>query len=64
MPDGSKLPASEKARVKRAPAARAKAPRARKSPYGGLRGTVLYCADLTKPTHGAWAALKKPRRSA
>ena len=64
MPDGSKPHTDEKARAARGVPARAKAPRARKSPYGGLRGTVLYCADLTKPTRGEWAALKKPRRSA
>lgn len=30
-------------------------------PYGGLRGTVLYCADLTEPTIGEWKAFKRRR---
>ncbi len=37
------------------------APKSAASPYGGLRGTVLFCADLTQPTAGEWKTLKRGR---
>jgi hypothetical protein len=62
MPDGSKpdTPRKSPAKSKRttAPAKRTKP---FVSPYGGLRGTVLYCADLTETTAREWTAIKRRR---
>ena len=63
MPDGSKPDATRKAPAKaKLPAIRrvsAKRAKPFVSPYGGMRGTVLYCADLTEPTAAAWTATKR-----
>lgn len=60
MPDGSKpdttRKAPAKAKLSSARSVSAKRGKPFVSPYGGLRGTVLYCADLTEPTAGEWTA--------
>lgn len=67
MPDGSKpdLPAKRRASRAAPQGEPSRAPGKRRkpfvSPYGGLRGTVLHCADLTEPTAAEWVAAKRRR---